>query len=327
MNRLKERKDRVEKAINRTKLFIILVIFIILLPVFLTELYLKSIGLGAHIIYEANYVYGYSPMEKQEKIRLKKKIVRINEGGLRSLTNWEEIEKNSSIKILFLGDSVTYGGSYIDEKDTFTNKVCSPKNKIIKNKKKPLICGNAGVNSYGIFNIVFRSRYDERIQDAEIVIFILVGDDFYRGLQKSDTAHFYLNKKKFPFPAITEAINFIATKYDVNKYISKSFDYNIKNKNDLVSESINLLQSEIIRLKDENKKVLLFYSPSINQDGKINSESKYIYDELKNKISENIISLSNILSKEMFVDSVHYNKLGHEEVSKKISIELNNLFK
>ena len=77
----------------------------------------------------------------------------------------------------------------------------------------------------------------------------------------------------------------------------------------------------------KNKKVLLFYSPSINQDGKINSESKYIYDELKNKINENIISLSNILSKEMFVDSVHYNKLGHEEVSKKISIELNNLFK
>lgn len=326
MNKLKERKDRVEKALHITKLLIILVIFVVLLPIFLTEMYLKSIGLGDPIRYTANAVYGYSPTESQTKIRFKKSKIQINESGLRMDVNWKN---NKRKKILFFGDSVTYGGSYIDDKEIFTYRACHAKilrayagdlDKFNNN----LLCGNAGVNSYGIFNIVFRSRYDERIQDAEIIIFILVGDDFYRGLQKADTAHFYLNNKKFPFPAVTEAINFIATKYDINNYIAKSLNYESNNKKELVSESINLLQSEIMRLENTNKKVFLFYSPTIDKDGKINLESEYVYGELKRKINKNIISLYKILSKEMFVDSVHYNKLGHERVGNVIGEVLFN---
>ena len=32
-------------------------------------------------------------------------------------------------------------------------------------KIKSYLCGNAGVNSYGVYNTVMRSKFDERIQD------------------------------------------------------------------------------------------------------------------------------------------------------------------
>tara|TARA_B100000579_G_C22804992_1_gene842002 strand:+ start:377 stop:1327 length:951 start_codon:yes stop_codon:yes gene_type:complete len=315
MNKLKERKNKVSKALAITKKIILLLVFIVLIPLLLTELYLKKIGLGDPITYEADFVYGYAPKAKQVKVRFKNSKVTINDKGLRSIEDWKN---NPKKKILFLGDSVTYGGSYIDDKETFSYLVC----KELGNDK--FSCGNAGVNAYGIFNIVYRSRYDERIQEAEIIIFNLIPDDFYRGLQNSETAHFYLNDKKFPFPAIVEAINFVSVKYDINKYISKfSTSENTKNKNNLISESIDLFVSEVDRLERINKKVLLLFSPNIYENGKISDETKYIYKRLIKKTNKKIIYLKNFLTNKHLIDSVHYNKLGHELVAQKIVEELN----
>ena len=65
-------------------------------------------------------------------------------------------------KIVFFGDSVTYGGSYIDDTKTFVHISCED----FKNIK--IICGNAGVNAYGIHNIVYRSKYDKRIGEIPV---------------------------------------------------------------------------------------------------------------------------------------------------------------
>ena len=155
----------------------------------ITELYLRYIGLGDPIVYDSNFVYGYAPKANQKKNRFKNSVVTINDVGLRSLENWSEKEEYK--KIVFFGDSVTYGGSYIDDKKTFVFLSC-------KNLKKlKIVCGNAGVNSYGIHNIVYRSKYDERLNKIFLKVFIIVPDDFYRGLQNSKTAHFYLNEKEF----------------------------------------------------------------------------------------------------------------------------------
>ena len=143
------------------KVLIFSIISITFIAVFITELYLKKIGLGDPVRYDSNIFYGYSPKENQIKNRFKNAKVTINDVGLRSLENWK---KNDSKKIVFLGDSVTYGGSYIDDKDTFSHIVCE--------KLNQFICGNAGVNSYSIYNTVMRSKFDERIQSADIFIYL-----------------------------------------------------------------------------------------------------------------------------------------------------------
>ena len=285
----------------------IIIIFIISLPILAAEMYLKYVGLGDPIVYDKNYVYGYAPRPNQKKKRIRNSTVTINDVGLRSLKNWET-NKNKK-KIIFFGDSVTYGGSYIDDKEIFSHLTCKKMN------DPDYICGNAGVNAYGIFNIVYRSKYDKRISNDYIRVFLLVPDDFYRGLQNENTAHFYLNEKKYILPAIIEAINFLSTKYNIRNIISKSSDNNKEeNKYDLVKESVEIFNSEMKRLKLLNKKFLIFYTPSKGNQ----ILNNFIYSKVYDGIDFEIIDLSNDISDDMLEDSVHYNKKGHDKVSDKM---------
>ena len=68
-------------------------VFIVLIPLLLTELYLKKIGLGDPITYEADFVYGYAPKAKQVKVRFKNSKVTINDKGLRSIEDWKNKPK------------------------------------------------------------------------------------------------------------------------------------------------------------------------------------------------------------------------------------------
>ena len=85
------------------------------------ELYLSKVGLGDPIRYDSNYIYGYAPKENQSKSRIRGAKVTINDVGLRTIYKWKNNSKN---KIIFFGDSITYGGSYIDDSKTFTHLVC-----------------------------------------------------------------------------------------------------------------------------------------------------------------------------------------------------------
>ena len=230
------------------------------------------------------------------------------------MDNWSDNKNNK--KIVFFGDSVTYGGSYIDDAKIFTHMACKDF------KELNIVCGNAGVNAYGIQNIIYRSKYDKRIGDIYIKVFILIADDFYRGLQNSETAHFYLNEKKFFLPGIIEAINFLSVKYDLNKFIGKSNDTIIEtNQFDLINESINLINAEFKNLDSQNQKFLAFYIHPKNNS----SINKYIFNELNSKIT--IINLKKYIKKNMYYDKIHLNELGHKKVAEIVNIELKNFIK
>lgn len=291
------------------RLLIFSLISITFIALLITEIYLKKLGLGDPIRYDASILYGYSPKENQVKTRFKNSKITINDIGLRSLDNWYN---NKRKKIIFLGDSVTYGGSYIDDKETFVHKVCE--------NIKQYICGNAGVNAYGIKNIVMRSRYDKRFDDAEIFIYLFPPGDFTREYSNSNTAHFYLNNKNFILPAITEAISFVATKYDINNYISKYSDISNKFEDEvkLIDYSIKILAEEI-KEREKKKEVYIFLSNEKRDKNFETDINKYIKENLENKIG-NINILNNILNSDKYFydESVHYNKIGHEAVANEI---------
>lgn len=291
---------------------------VIVIITIITELYLKKLGLGDPVRYDSNIFYGYSPKENQKKSRLKKVSVSINDVGLRSIYNWKN---NSKKKIVFLGDSVTYGGSFLDDRQIFSHIVCEG--------LKGYICGNGGVNSYGIYNIVMRSKFDLRIQDSDIFIYVFPPDDFLRNFRNENSAHFYLNKKKYFFPAIMEAINYISTKYDINKYLSKFNDTKVKKNNftekEFIGYSINILKDEINSKLNNNKKVLVFLSNRKNDKLLQNDINNYIKTELEKNI--HISSLENILNRdEYFYDeSVHLSENGHRIVADHILKKIKNI--
>ena len=123
-------------------LLIIIISFVIfLISIKFVDFFLqKKFGLGNPIIYESSRIYGYSIRPNQVINRLGNKII-INNLGMRSSNNWDDEGKK---KIIFLGDSVTYGGSIVSNKDLFSEKVCDKLNK----KDNQYICGNLGVNGY-----------------------------------------------------------------------------------------------------------------------------------------------------------------------------------
>ena len=291
------------------KIFIIVTTITIIIFTSLTEVYLKNKGLGDPVRYDSSILYGYSPKPNQKKKRLEGSYVTINEVGLRSVSSWNSKKK----KILFLGDSVTYGGSYIDDKDIFSTKVCE--------KLKSFTCGNAGVNAYSTLNIVLRSKFDNRIQDADIYVYLFPPGDFYRDYTNSKTAHFYLNNKKFFLPALTEAVSFIFTKYDLNNYISKYNDTNndINDYFKLIDFSVKNLKEEIDNKISNQKEIFIFLSNEKNDKNYKNRINQYIKDSLLKEI-DNVFLLNQVLNDDIFFydESVHLNIQGHEVVANNI---------
>ena len=168
--------------------------------------------------------------------------------------------------------------------------------------------------------MVMRSRFDIRIKNSENYIFTLAPGNFYREYVGSGAAHFYLNNKKFFLPAITEAISFISTKYDINNYISKKNDTKIyDNKIELINYSIALLKDEIERLRKNNKSVKIFYTIEKNDKKSNRKLNNYILNKLLKLNLNNFYSLEMVLDKdEYFYDNVHYNEAGHSIVADKI---------
>src|SRR3989304_1941024 len=114
-----------------------------LVGLFTLEKLAGSLGLGDVVVYESNPLYGYRPKPNQSVKRFHQVKLCFNNLGLRAKEDWDLNKKEKYV--LFLGDSVTYGGSYIDNEELFSTLAV----KSLPN----VVAGNAGVNAWGILNV------------------------------------------------------------------------------------------------------------------------------------------------------------------------------
>ena len=106
---------------NQKKTIAIIVLLFIVLSTSLTELLLEKVyGLGNVVLYDSNPLYGFRPIPNQTILRsgywykpFKVKMA-FNNLALRAEDDWDDKKDD---KILFLGDSVPYGGSCVDNKE------------------------------------------------------------------------------------------------------------------------------------------------------------------------------------------------------------------
>ena len=301
----------------KKKISLLIASFILSLLVLLimSECVLRNVGLGDPVIYYSDPAFGYSLEPNQKLERLRDSTVTINESGLRSLQTWENADKK---KILFLGDSVTYGGSYVTDEDIFSELICKD--------MLEYVCGNAGVNGYGVLNMVMRSRFDTVIDDADIVVFTVVPGDFKRGLTTIKHLPYFVGKPSGIltnlFPAVAETINFTSYKFHVGNSISKSNDHGEWTPPDHSRESVEfaleMLNDEVNRLESQNKQVFVFLSPQKN-DPNFSEEIPSIIDSNLLLNYEKYYMRGDFLNQdEYFYDSVHYETVGHSKVASKI---------
>jgi hypothetical protein len=127
-------------------------------------------GLGDPVLYDTNPRYSYRPRSDQTVRRLGGARVHLNNLGLRADADWDRSVAN---KVLFLGNSVTYGGSYVSNDELFSHVALAG--------KPEWVGGNGGVNGWGVENIhglIVRGGF----HPARAYVTVLIEEDFYRGL-------------------------------------------------------------------------------------------------------------------------------------------------
>ena len=309
----------------RTVLFLSSISFGILI----CELAGRFVGLGNPLIYKWDTLVGYRLSPNQSIKRFKGAMVSTDSEGFR--INPSNKKNLSSEVFVFVGDSVTFGGSYIDDSELFSSIICA--------NRSESICLNSGTNAWGTYNmgrfISNFSLYSNRIP-SEFILVILPKNDDIRNLKEIRSLPFWANPPKYP-KAINEIINYVLWKdvlpslrspktldqIDISKKnitIYKTIQHSWDDLNDYLKSSISKVNIVITPPK------IWFTNLEENQ-----SDIK-LYDRYLSTLSENpnVLKTCNLYafikddySENDYVDSVHLSKSGHKKWAKYIKSCLN----
>jgi len=156
------------------------------------ELFLRTFsGLGNPPLYELSPLYGYR-LKPNQVIEPRGNFgffygarLTTNNLGLRATDDWDS---NPAGKILFLGDSVTYGGQYIDDAQLFTS--------VAGSRLPGWQVGNGGCNAWGIGNIS-GLMMDYGFSPADVVVTSVIEGDFYRGTSRAASLPLWIDRPRF----------------------------------------------------------------------------------------------------------------------------------
>ena len=280
------------------------ILYLFLLFLFLSEVVLRNIGFGDPILYENKQ--NYYPKYNQNIIRFKKSRVVINNFGMRTNYNW-----NNTInlkKIIFFGDSVLYGGSYIDNSELFSDKLCY----LISNS----ICGNYGVNGYRVKNL--RLRISEVKDEFEFDhLIIVVSESIQMGQSKFQEFPFYDQFNYKIFKSTREILNHILFKYNLMDNYHKKIE-TIKKKSNHAKNGIGDLISilnEISNSKTEIKIIILPTLENLNK-GKIQKHFLENINSNQIKVFNMFNNFRKINYEDLYFNNAHLNKKGHDYFAK-----------
>ncbi|MCW5890987.1 MAG: hypothetical protein KIT14_10595 [bacterium] len=139
------------------------------------ELGLRALGLGDPVLYDNRIAWGFRPLPDQTHRRLYGATVRINDVGTRGPD--VVVPRPAGVtRLLFLGDSVTYGGSYVDEAELFSQVAGD----VLARAGVPRVEAlNAGVNAWGPRNMIGLTMTTGGF-DSSVWIVTALDDDFRR---------------------------------------------------------------------------------------------------------------------------------------------------
>jgi lysophospholipase L1-like esterase len=301
--------------------FLILILIFIIIKI--SDLFLKKkYGLGNVVLYQNSIINGYDLKANQSITNRRGNSIIINNKGMRSNNDWI---KSYEKKILFVGDSVTYGGSIVSNHQLFSEIICNALN----TKKIEYFCGNYAVNGYSIVSMINKIKYKD-FNDEEFIIIVLTASDLERNFHNLYSQPFFSKKIENYFPALTELMHIYIEKFIYkNKHEKNTSELEINSEKykSFVKNNIETLANETKKTK---KKIVLIYSPEISE---ITNPNKFIFYKktLKNNFS-NFVDMTNYINDKknfntIYYDHIHLNAEGHEFYSAVIKNYLVNKFR
>jgi hypothetical protein len=289
---------------------------LICIPVGLAEVYLRSIGLGHPILFYGSASYRFAPQPNQKQARLRGASVTIDSKGLRSTRDWSD---PADAKILFIGDSVTWGGTYIDDADTFAEGVCR---RLADATGKRFVCGNAGANEYGTDNMADRIRYKDFDDEAALVVTLLTQDTL-RGRVDAEGRFFFTTPPPPPFRALWEAATFATWRF--YRYL-RPVQYRSGNEMRVAERSLENLFAAIRETQRPNRKVLIVFSPVVSElHGHTDEMTKHVQDVLARsefEVLDLYATVSDAVTEDFYYDRIHLDVQGHRFYADQIARRL-----
>jgi lysophospholipase L1-like esterase len=298
--------------------FVVLIIAMIALPIVLAEVYLRGVGLGYPILFYTNASYRFSPQPNQKQVRLRNASVTIDSKGLRSLQDWAS---PADAKILFVGDSVTWGGTQIDDRDTFAQGVCE---RLELETHKKITCGNAGVNSYGTDNMAERIRYKD-FSDESVLVVTLISLDVVRGLVDQPGHYIFTDAPPAPFRALYEVAAFSAFK--LTEFLRPSRgSYRGGDDVRVAERSLQNLFSAIRETGRDGRKVLIVHAPAKwelgDREGELTKHVKAVLARSGYDVLDLHDAVTAARIPDFYYDDVHPDVSGHRFIADQIAARL-----
>ena len=289
---------------------LLLLITSTIIMLLIIEVSLRIYGLGNPIIYEKSLLWGYSPLPNQKSKRFKNATVSINEDGLRTSKKF-----TNANKIIFYGDSVTYGGSYIDDNEIFSEITCKKLNII----KELYSCGNAGVNAYGIKNIIQRTKNYEKKFPNHLIIITIIEGDFYRNFSQINSQPYFTKPIRNPLKGTTELTLHVLDIIRNNQRFEEMKKNNDNYDNIEIKEIINKLVDFYKISKKNNISIKVIWSPALEDfsGNKIKYKNNQIFNFLRKEIKNDFIDMGAIIEElnidinKIYYDGIHLSKFGH----------------
>ena len=289
-------------------LFSTIALLVILTPLAAAEIAARWMGLGEPIVYATNAAYRYAPLPDQHVSRRGGASVTIGPEGLRGIESWSGPADH---RILFIGDSVTWGGTNTDDDKTFAHRVCA---ELEARQARNFVCGNAGVNGYGTENMIARLRYDPEIGRADTIVVTVISVDPIRGTSDLSSAHFFSRHPWRPLRGAWEVAAFGAFRVaGLLRWSPEAYDprFDIA----VAKEALQRLYDELRRQEGLGKSVLIVFSPHKDEfygdpdalDAEVRADlaaSGFRVLDMTDKVGE-------VVERGLYYDNVHLNELGH----------------
>lgn len=305
----------------------IYVLAVLAVGIVLLEITARSMGLGDPIIYYNSVWGGLRPLPNQQVSRIEGAQITIDHNGFRTAHK----AGDDALRILYLGDSVTWGGSSVDDQHLFSEVASA----VLREAGYDVYAMNAGVNGTSLMN--HAGVYEQHRDSIDAVVWLFPWGDVTRTYV---TGGFLWPPLKKPRFALVEAIDQVFRAYwlprfrlDETEYKEAFLQPEIPQGyaafyegvfNEREEKNLEALHAVTKDARDRALPILISISPSQTEGqldplppkatpvlSELDSTGVYLFDlHAALEGHENIAGL--------YIDPVHYNTKGHQVVGREL---------
>jgi hypothetical protein len=285
------------------------------------EVFLRCFsGLGNPPLYDLSPLYGYR-LKANQVIEPKGGAgflyaarLTTNNLGLRAAADWDA---DPTGKILFLGDSVTFGGQYIADSQLFSS--------VVAGNLSGWQVGNGGVNAWGVENIVGLVM-DYHFMPAEVVVTCIIEGDFYRGMTHASSMPIWTVKPSTSLQHLLMHFIWKINRFRYGNYFKKRA-WEDDHLNKVIDKATKRLSELDQYLKKKNIRHFIFILPTRSQVIEGEPIDPLVEQALRRYGIDAEYLLLKLLSgdstrtirKSWFHDEVHLEIAGHNTYGREIS--------